>query len=126
MAYSNSMRVVTPLEGPVAGLVLQVGLISAVAVTAGIGPAGLVAASGFAVGTQVLVGAGMRRHGRAALGPADRVTLVRAVLVGGVTAYAADAVTRDVPLRLVVGLTAWLGVVYLFFGALAPLLPASY
>ena len=27
---------------------------------------------------------------------------------------------------LVVGLTAWLGVVYLFFGALAPLLPASY
>ena len=27
---------------------------------------------------------------------------------------------------LVVGLTAWLGVVFLFFGALAPLLPASY
>jgi sortase A len=27
---------------------------------------------------------------------------------------------------LVVGLAAWLGVVYLFFGALAPLLPASY
>ena len=27
---------------------------------------------------------------------------------------------------LVVGLSAWLGVVYLFFGALAPLLPASY
>jgi len=26
----------------------------------------------------------------------------------------------------VVGLTAWLGVVFLFFGALAPLLPASY
>ena len=27
---------------------------------------------------------------------------------------------------LVVGLVAWLGVVFVFFGALAPLLPASY
>lgn len=49
-----------------------------------------------------------------------------AVLIAGIWAWALRLHSGRRAAVLVVGLTAWLGVVFLFFGALAPLLPASY
>jgi sortase A len=52
--------------------------------------------------------------------------LAVAAVITGVWIWAARLRGGRRTAVLVVGLTAWLGVVYLFFGALAPLLPASY
>ncbi len=49
-----------------------------------------------------------------------------AALITGIWMWAARSRGRRRVAVLVVGLTAWLAVVFLFFGALAPLLPASY
>ena len=70
-----------------AGLALAVGL-TAAAVLLGLAYAGLV------VG---LLSRGMRCSGTAVPGPADRITLVRAVLVGGVAALVAESFAREVP-----------------------------
>jgi phosphatidylglycerophosphate synthase len=67
-----------------------------------IGPIGLLAGVVYVAGLLGLLGAAMRRAGRPAFGPADVVTLVRALLVGGVTALVVDSlltgVTAVVPL----------------------------
>jgi len=72
------------------GAVVQVVLLAALGAGAGLGPVGLIAGAGYAVGLCALLAAAARRAGAAALGPADLVTLARAVLVGGVTALVAD------------------------------------
>jgi phosphatidylglycerophosphate synthase len=48
----------------------------------------------------------MRRAGAPRLGPADRVTLSRAVLVGGVLALATTSLSEPTPVSLLVALTA--------------------
>ena len=47
---------------------------------------------------------GLHRPGAAALGPADRVTLTRATLVGGVAALTADSFDRPAPVAVLVAL----------------------
>jgi phosphatidylglycerophosphate synthase len=54
------------------------------------GPAGWAAGLAYAFGLQVLLAGAVRRADATTLGPADLVTLGRAVLVGGVTALVAD------------------------------------
>lgn len=76
------------------------------AVHVGLGPVGLLVAAAYVGALAVLLPRGMRRRGRRRLGPADRVTLLRALLVGLVTALVADSVVRDVPRWLVVALAA--------------------
>ncbi|MBV2363423.1 CDP-alcohol phosphatidyltransferase family protein [Streptomonospora sp. NEAU-YY374] len=56
----------------------------------GLGPAGGAAGAGYALVLWLTLGAALRRAG-GTFGPADVVTLVRAVLVGGVAALVADA-----------------------------------
>ncbi|MDA0566535.1 CDP-alcohol phosphatidyltransferase family protein [Streptomonospora sp. S1-112] len=60
----------------------------------GLDAAGAVAAACYALGLWLLLGAGLRRAG-GRFGPADAVTLVRAVLVGGVAALVADGLVAD-------------------------------
>lgn len=54
------------------------------------GPAGWVAGLTYAFGLQILLAGAVRRADATTLGPADLVTLGRALLVGGVTALVAD------------------------------------
>lgn len=74
-----------------AGLVGGVVLLAALAGTVGLG------AAGWAIGIAYLLVLGgtlvraVRRSGRTWLGPADAVTLLRAVLVGGLTSLVADS-----------------------------------
>ena len=88
----------TVRTGPVVGFAGQLAILAILARTVGLGPAGWLAGIGYGM---VLLGA-LRR---ARLGPADRVTLVRAVLVGAVTALVADAVAAAVGAD---GLAGWL------------------
>jgi phosphatidylglycerophosphate synthase len=89
----------TVRTGPVVGLAGQLVVLTALAATTGLGPLGWLA--GVSVGLVTL--AALRR---VRLGPADRVTLTRATLVGGVTALVADSVTRPVPVAVLVALAA--------------------
>jgi phosphatidylglycerophosphate synthase len=93
-------------SGPAVGLAVQLGLLAGLADTVGVRAAGWTAAGAFALGTHALLGNGLRRAGRPALGPADVVTLARAILVGGVVALAADSLTRPAPVPVVTALAA--------------------
>jgi phosphatidylglycerophosphate synthase len=56
----------------------------------GLGPLGVLVGVVYATGLLGLLSAAMHRAGRSVLGPADVVTLARALLVGGVTAIVAE------------------------------------
>jgi phosphatidylglycerophosphate synthase len=94
--------VLTLRTGPVAGLIGQLGLLAALAGTTGLGAAGWLAGIAFGVFTCAALSRGLEGSGAAGLGPADRVTLTRAILVGGVTALVADSFARDVPVAALV------------------------
>ena len=81
-------------SGPLLGLISQVVLLVAVAGTVGLTVSGWLVGIACGVGTNVALARGLDRYGAAALGPADRVTLVRATLVGAVAALMAAAFVR--------------------------------
>jgi phosphatidylglycerophosphate synthase len=68
-------------------LLILVGLAAAF----GLGPLGVLVGVVYAVGLLGLLSTAMHRAGRSVLGPADVVTLARALLVGGVTAIVAES-----------------------------------
>ncbi|XVV07101.1 CDP-alcohol phosphatidyltransferase family protein [Actinosynnema sp. CA-248983] len=68
----------------------QVLLLAGLDGTVGLGPLGWLAGLVYGLATWALLGAAMVRAGIRALGPADRVTLARGLLVGGVTALVVD------------------------------------
>lgn len=78
------------------GAVAELVLLAALARAVGLGPLGATVGAGFAVGLWVLLGGAARRAGSTRLGPADLVTLARAVLVGGVAALVADGLAGAV------------------------------
>ncbi|WP_435832484.1 CDP-alcohol phosphatidyltransferase family protein [Micromonospora parva] len=96
----------TVRTGPVIGLLAQIGVLAVLAQTVGLGPAGWAAGLVYGVVLCALLSRGMTRAGAPDLSPADRVTLSRAILVGGVTALAADSFTRPAPVAVMVVLTS--------------------
>jgi phosphatidylglycerophosphate synthase len=74
--------------------------------TTGLGPAGWLAGVGYAAGAGVTLTAALHRHGARSLGPADHVTLARAVLTGCVTALVADTVHAPAPIAVLVAISA--------------------
>jgi phosphatidylglycerophosphate synthase len=84
------------------GLLGQIVLLTALAATVGLGPAGWLVGIGCGVVTCVALSRGLNLYRARALGPADRVTLTRATLVGGVTALTVDSLYRQVPLAVLV------------------------
>ncbi|NIH83688.1 CDP-alcohol phosphatidyltransferase family protein [Amycolatopsis granulosa] len=75
-------------------------LVSGLALTVGLTPAAWVAGAGYGGALWVLLTGALRRAGRVALGPADRVTLARATLTGGVLALVAAGSSGPVPAGL--------------------------
>lgn len=104
MTVSTSTGTTTATRRPLLGLGIQLGLLGAIAATAGLSPAGWFAGVAYGVGVCLILITGLHRAAMPALGPANQVTLGRAVLVGGVTALAVTSLTRTVPLPLLVTL----------------------
>ncbi|WP_326558091.1 CDP-alcohol phosphatidyltransferase family protein [Micromonospora sp. NBC_01796] len=96
----------TVQSGPIIGLIVQVVLLAGLAGTVGLGPAGWLAGVTYGAVMCVLLTRGLRDSGTGRLSPADRVTLSRATLVGGVTALTVDSFDRPTPVGLLVTLTA--------------------
>ncbi|MFB7634554.1 CDP-alcohol phosphatidyltransferase family protein [Streptomyces sp. NPDC056149] len=88
--------------GPLAQLVLLAVLYRVV----GLGPVGWLTGAVFAVGTWAALTRALRGSWLPSFGPANRVTLARATLVGGVTALVADSFARRAPVTVLVGLAA--------------------
>jgi phosphatidylglycerophosphate synthase len=80
--------------GPAVGLLSQVMLLVVLAGTVGLTATGWLLGIACGVGTNVALARGLDRFAVGALGPADRVTLVRATIVGAVAALTADAFVR--------------------------------
>ncbi|MDI1462226.1 CDP-alcohol phosphatidyltransferase family protein [Catellatospora sp. KI3] len=93
------------IPGPLAGLLGQSVLLAVLEAGVGLGAAGWTFGLAYALALCVLLGRAMRHTGTVALGPADTVTLSRAVLVGGVTALTAESLARPVPVAPLLVLT---------------------
>ena len=106
MTISIATMTARESRGPIVGLAAQLILTTALAATVGLSAAGWVAATAYAVVLTVVLGAGLRRTGMRALGPANAVTLGRATLVAGVTALVMTSLTAPVPLPVLVTLVA--------------------
>jgi phosphatidylglycerophosphate synthase len=78
--------------GPVLGLLALLVLLVVLAATVGLGAQGWVAGLVVGTGGAVALVGGLARRPAYRLGPADAVTLTRAVLVAGVAALSADGV----------------------------------
>lgn len=76
--------------GPVVGLAGQIALLAILARSVGLTPAGWAAGLAVGGGVAAALSLAMSRTGRQDLGTANGVTLVRAVLVGGIAALVTD------------------------------------
>jgi phosphatidylglycerophosphate synthase len=87
------------------GLLGLLGLLALLAMADGLGPAGWITGIAYGVIGWTLLTRALTRAS-ASFGPADWVTLTRAVLVGGVTALTADSFFRPAPVGALVGMGA--------------------
>jgi len=88
------------------GLVAQIAALAVIAMTIGLGRTGWITGIGYGLVICVALSWGMSVLGNGTLGPANRVTLVRATLVGCVTALVADSLQRPVPLDVLIPIAA--------------------
>ena len=77
--------------GPLVGLVCMLALLRALSHTAGLDSTGWAVGLGFGACLYTALARALERHRLGRLGPADRVTLARAVLVGGIAAITAQS-----------------------------------
>ena len=91
--------------GPVAGLISQVLLLTALALTVGMGRTGWVVGIGCGVIVDVALTQSLSRYRLGRLGPADWVTLARATLATGVAALVTDSFGQSTTVATLVSLT---------------------
>ncbi|MFG3063002.1 CDP-alcohol phosphatidyltransferase family protein [Streptomyces sp. NPDC048231] len=88
------------------GAGVQVLLLALLGTAIGLGPAGWLTGLAFALATWAVLTRAVLRSRLRSFGPANRVTLGRSILVGGVTALVADSFESSPPVTVFVGLTA--------------------
>ena len=96
----------SPMRTLTAAAAAQVILLALLTMITGLGPSGWLAAIAFGAAGWAALASTLRRLRIRSLGPADRVTLARAVLVGCVTALIADTVHQPAHIPLLVSLAA--------------------
>jgi phosphatidylglycerophosphate synthase len=96
VTLSTAMTTTKPSPGPVAGLALQIVLLATLAATLGLTAEGLLAGVVYGLALCAALSAGLQRAAMDRLGPANTVTLVRAILVGGVTALVVTSFSHPV------------------------------
>jgi phosphatidylglycerophosphate synthase len=103
----NDMYDARPVQQETAvGAGVQLVLLALLGTAIGMGPAGWLTGLVFAFATWAVLSRALHRTRPRSFGPANRVTLGRAILVGAVTALVADSFQSPPPLSLFVGLTA--------------------
>ncbi|MFF0018603.1 CDP-alcohol phosphatidyltransferase family protein [Streptomyces sp. NPDC005374] len=106
MALNNTYDARLVQQETAVGAGLQILLLALLGTAIGMGPAGWLTGLAFAVATWAVLSRALHRTRPCSFGPANRVTLGRATLVGGVTALVADSYQDSPPVTLFVGLTA--------------------
>ncbi|MER5910086.1 CDP-alcohol phosphatidyltransferase family protein [Streptomyces sp. NPDC001982] len=106
MALNNTYDARMVQQEPAVGAGVQILLLALLGTAIGMGPAGWLTGLGFAFATWAVLSRALHRSRLRTFGPANRVTLGRATLVGGVTALVADSFESSPPVTLLVGLTA--------------------
>jgi phosphatidylglycerophosphate synthase len=96
----------TVRSASVAGMTVQLAVLAALWVTAGLSLIGLLVGVAFGAAVVGLLARGLRRAGSPGPSAADRVTLGRSALVGGIGALAAESFVHPVPSGATVGLAA--------------------
>jgi phosphatidylglycerophosphate synthase len=92
--------------GPAAGLIAQVLLLAVLAAGAGLGATGWTVGIACAVTMATALAHGLERDSGDRLGPASWVTLARGTLAVGAAALAADSLSHDISVALIVTLAA--------------------
>ncbi|WP_340374723.1 CDP-alcohol phosphatidyltransferase family protein [Streptomyces sp. SS7] len=106
MALNNTYDARLVQQETAVGAGVQILLLALLGSAIGMGPAGWVTGLVFAVATWAVLSRALHRSRLRSFGPANRVTLGRATLVGGVTALVADSFESAPPVTLLVALTA--------------------
>ncbi|MFJ8487989.1 CDP-alcohol phosphatidyltransferase family protein [Streptomyces sp. NPDC094038] len=106
MALNNTYEARLVQQETAVGAGVQILLLALLGTAIGMGPAGWLTGLAFAIATWAVLSRALHRTRPRSFGPANRVTLGRAILVGGVTALVADSFESSPPVTLLVGLTA--------------------
>jgi phosphatidylglycerophosphate synthase len=106
VALNNTYQARLVQQETAVGAGVQILLLALLGTAIGMGPAGWLTGLAFAVATWAVLSRALHRTRPRSFGPANRVTLGRATLVGGVTALVADSYQDSPPVTLFVGLTA--------------------
>ncbi|SNX65135.1 CDP-alcohol phosphatidyltransferase-like enzyme [Streptomyces sp. TLI_55] len=106
MALNNTYEARLVQQETAVGAGVQILLLALLGTAIGMGPAGWLTGLAFAVATWAVLSRALHRTQPRSFGPANRVTLGRAILVGGVTALVADSFQSSPPVTVFVGLTA--------------------
>jgi phosphatidylglycerophosphate synthase len=106
VALNNTYDARLLAQETMVGAGLQLLVLALLGTAIGMGPAGWLTGLAFALATWAVLTRALRRSRPRSFGPANRVTLGRAILVGGVTALVADSFESSPPVSLLVGLTA--------------------
>lgn len=106
MALNNTYDARLVQQETAVGAGVQILLLALLGSAIGMGPAGWLTGLVFAIATWAVLSRALHRSRLRSFGPANRVTLGRATLVGGVTALVADSFESSPPVTLLVGLTA--------------------
>ncbi|WP_128375705.1 CDP-alcohol phosphatidyltransferase family protein [Streptomyces cavernae] len=106
MALNNTYDARLLHQETAVGAGVQILLLVLVGTAVGMGPAGWLTGLAFAIATWAVLNRALRRSRPRTFGPANRVTLGRSILVGGVTALVADSFESAPPVTLFVSLTA--------------------
>lgn len=106
MALNNTYDARLVQQETAVGAGVQLLLLALLGTAIGMGPAGWLTGLAFAFATWAVLSRALHRSRLRSFGPANRVTLGRATLVGGVTALVADSFQDSPPVSLFIGLTA--------------------
>ncbi|MFD7433732.1 CDP-alcohol phosphatidyltransferase family protein [Streptomyces sp. NPDC059861] len=106
MALNNTFDARLVQQETAVGAGVQILLLAVLGSAIGLGTAGWLTGLAFAIAGWAVLSRALHRSGLRSFGPANRVTLGRATLVGGVTALVADSFESAPPVTLLVGLTA--------------------
>jgi phosphatidylglycerophosphate synthase len=106
VALNNTYEARLVQQETAVGAGVQILLLALLGSAIGMGPAGWLTGLVFAIASWAVLSRALHRSRLRSFGPANRVTLGRATLVGGVTALVADSFESSPPVTLLVGLTA--------------------